>query len=73
MWQPSESQEGRLPSVVVHTWSPSTWETEAGESRVRGQLELHHKTLTGEKEGKLELKNFMPRSLSFILKTTRQS
>jgi hypothetical protein len=43
------------PDVVVHTYNPSIWATEAGRSQVQGQPGLHSETLSEKKEKKVSL------------------
>jgi hypothetical protein len=40
------------PGVVVHVCNPSTWETDAGGSKVQSQAILHRKTLSQKKKKK---------------------
>jgi hypothetical protein len=44
------------PGMVVHAFNPSTWEAEAGGSRVPGQPELYSKTLSQKKKKKKKRK-----------------
>jgi hypothetical protein len=41
-----------LSQGVVHTCNPSTWETEAGGSEVRGQTGIHGKILSQKQQKK---------------------